>query len=126
MSLVAPYLPVVVVLAVTGVQLLRGRHMEPVSWIMAFALALLVLGREVLRCGIKRPLPGTIPGPRNRRRTWPGRVTRMPVPSSWGGEPDEWIHTHRRSSLTVRVVTRMADVPLSAGSMLGDRRPAHV
>jgi hypothetical protein len=49
MSLVAPYVPVLVVLAVTGVQLLHGRHMEPVSWIMAFALALLVLGREALR-----------------------------------------------------------------------------
>lgn len=48
-SLVAPYVPVLVVLAVTSVQLLRGRHIEPVSWIMAFALALLVLGREILR-----------------------------------------------------------------------------
>ncbi len=48
-SLVAPYVPVLVVLAVTGIQLLRGRHMETVSWIMAFALVLLVLGRELLR-----------------------------------------------------------------------------
>ena len=48
-SLVAPYVPVLVVLAVTGIQLLRGRHMETVSWIMAFALVLLVLGREILR-----------------------------------------------------------------------------
>ena len=48
-SLVAPYAPVLVVLAVTGVQLLRGRQMEPVSWIMAVALALLVLGRESIR-----------------------------------------------------------------------------
>jgi hypothetical protein len=48
-SLVAPYVPVLVVLAVTGIQLLRGRQMEPVSWIMAFALVLLVLGREILR-----------------------------------------------------------------------------
>ncbi len=48
-SLVAPYAPVLVVLAVTGIQLLRGRHMETVSWIMAFALVLLVLGRELLR-----------------------------------------------------------------------------
>lgn len=45
----APYVPVLVVLAVTGVQLLRGRQMEPVSWVMAFALVLLVLGREALR-----------------------------------------------------------------------------
>ena len=48
-SLVAPYVPVLVVLAVTGIQLLRGRHIETVSWIMAFALVLLVLGREILR-----------------------------------------------------------------------------
>ncbi len=48
-SLVAPYAPVLVVLAVTSVQLLRGRHIEPVSWVMAFVLVLLVLGREVLR-----------------------------------------------------------------------------
>jgi hypothetical protein len=48
-SLVAPYVPVLVVLAVTGIQLLRGRHMETVSWMMAFALVLLVLGREILR-----------------------------------------------------------------------------
>ncbi len=48
-SLVAPYAPVLVVLAVTSVQLLRGRHIEPVSWVMAFVLVLLVLAREVLR-----------------------------------------------------------------------------
>ena len=47
-SLVAPYLPVLVVLAVTSIQLLRGRHIEPVSWVMAFALVVLVLGREAL------------------------------------------------------------------------------
>jgi hypothetical protein len=47
-SLVAPYVPVLVVLAVTGVELLRGRQMEPVSWFMALALALMVLGREAL------------------------------------------------------------------------------
>ncbi len=48
-SLVAPYAPVLVVLAVTSVQLLRGQRIEPVSWIMAFVLVLLVLAREVLR-----------------------------------------------------------------------------
>jgi hypothetical protein len=48
-SLVAPYAPVLVVLAVTGVQLLRGRQMESVSWFIALALVLLVLGREALR-----------------------------------------------------------------------------
>jgi hypothetical protein len=48
-SIVAPYAPVLVVLAVTSVQLLRGKQIEPVSWTMAFALALLVVGREALR-----------------------------------------------------------------------------
>jgi len=48
-SLVAPHVPVLIVLAVTAIQLLRGRDIEPVSWIMAFALVMLVLGREALR-----------------------------------------------------------------------------
>ena len=48
-SLVAPYLPVLVVLAVTSIQLLRGRNINPVAWTMALALVVLVLGREVLR-----------------------------------------------------------------------------
>jgi 4-amino-4-deoxy-L-arabinose transferase-like glycosyltransferase len=48
-SLMAPYVPVLVVLAVTAIELLRGRHIETVAWVMAFVLALLVLGREVLR-----------------------------------------------------------------------------
>ncbi len=48
-SLVAPYAPVLVVLAVTAVDLLRGRHLETVSWLMVFALVVLVLGRELLR-----------------------------------------------------------------------------
>jgi hypothetical protein len=48
-SLVAPYAPVLVVLAVTGVDLLRGQTMESVSWFIALALVLLVLGREALR-----------------------------------------------------------------------------
>ncbi|MGD0882279.1 MAG: hypothetical protein ABSB09_11995 [Acidimicrobiales bacterium] len=47
-SLVAPYIPVLIVLAVTSVQLLRGKQMEPVSWFMALALVLMVLGREAL------------------------------------------------------------------------------
>ncbi len=48
-SLVAPYAPVLVVLAVTAVDYLRGDRIDTVSWILAFALAVLVLGREVLR-----------------------------------------------------------------------------
>jgi len=48
-SLVVPYVPVLVVLAVTAVQLVRGRHIDPAAWTMAFALVVLVLGREVLR-----------------------------------------------------------------------------
>jgi len=53
---VVPYLPVLVVLAVTSVQLLRGHPLEPVSWYLAFAIAVLVLGREALRLDdLKRP-----------------------------------------------------------------------
>jgi hypothetical protein len=48
-SLVAPYVPVLVVLAVTAVELLRGRHVDAVGWILAFVLVVLVLGREALR-----------------------------------------------------------------------------
>ena len=48
-SLVAPYVPVLVVLVATSVQLIRGRHIGIVSWVMAFGLALLVLGREALQ-----------------------------------------------------------------------------
>jgi diguanylate cyclase len=48
-SSLAPYLPVLVELAVTSIQLLRGRHVEPVAWVMAIVLVVLVLGREVLR-----------------------------------------------------------------------------
>jgi len=48
-SLVAPYVPVLMVLVATSVQLVRGRHIEMVSWVMAFGLVLLVLGREALQ-----------------------------------------------------------------------------
>lgn len=48
-SLVAPYAPVLVVLAVTAIQLMRGRTIDPVAWVMALVLVGLVLGREVLR-----------------------------------------------------------------------------
>ena len=71
-SLVAPYAPVLVVLAVTGVQLLRGRQMEPVSWIMAVALALLVLGRETIRTWERF---------RHRRNASTGVTEPRPVPS---------------------------------------------
>jgi diguanylate cyclase len=46
-SLVAPYVPVLVVLGVTSVQLLRGRHVGTVSWSLAFVLAVLVVAREL-------------------------------------------------------------------------------
>jgi hypothetical protein len=49
LSLVAPYVPVLAVLAVTSVELLGGHRLGSVDWIMVFALALLVLGRHVLR-----------------------------------------------------------------------------
>jgi len=48
LSLVAPYVPVLVVLAVTAVELLLGHHVGNVGWTMVFALALLVLGRQLL------------------------------------------------------------------------------
>jgi hypothetical protein len=48
LTLVVPYVPVLVVLAVTAVELLRGRHIGPVGWTMVFALSLLVLGRQLL------------------------------------------------------------------------------
>ena len=49
MSALAPYLPVLAVLGVTSIQLLRGRHIEPVAWAMALVLVVLVLGREMMR-----------------------------------------------------------------------------
>ena len=45
-SIVAPYVPVLVVLAVTAFELVKGRHLGTVSWLMAFALAGLVILRE--------------------------------------------------------------------------------
>jgi hypothetical protein len=60
-SIVAPYAPVLVVLAVTAFELVRGHHLETVSWLMVCALAVLVLGREALHHleGI-RPTDGDI------------------------------------------------------------------
>jgi diguanylate cyclase len=48
LSLVAPYVPVLAVLVVTAVELLLGHRMGTVGWIMVFALAVLVLGRQLL------------------------------------------------------------------------------
>jgi len=48
-SLLAPYVPVLVVLGVTAVQILRGRHIDRISWFMVLALVVLVLGRELFR-----------------------------------------------------------------------------
>jgi hypothetical protein len=47
LSLVAPCVPVLAVLAVTSVELLLGRRLGGLDWIMVFALALLVLGRQM-------------------------------------------------------------------------------
>jgi len=69
---------VLVVLAVTSIQLLRGRHIEPVAWIMAFALVLLVLGRELLR------LWGQASGVRFRARGI--QETDGKFPPTWGAE----------------------------------------
>jgi hypothetical protein len=58
LSLVAPYVPVLAVLAVTAVDLLRGHRLGSVDWIMVFTLASLVLGRHLLilwdRAALKR------------------------------------------------------------------------
>ena len=78
MSLVAPYVPVLVVLAVTSIQLLRAQHIEPVAWIMAFGLVVLVLGRELLR------LWGRVSGA--RLLTSGVLATGGKVPPVWGGE----------------------------------------
>jgi hypothetical protein len=48
LSLVAPYVPVLAVLSVTSVELLLGHRLGGVAWIMVFALALLVLARQLL------------------------------------------------------------------------------
>jgi hypothetical protein len=48
LSLLAPYVPVLAVLAVTSVELLLGRRLGGVDWLMVLALTLLVLGRHVL------------------------------------------------------------------------------
>jgi diguanylate cyclase len=47
-SIVAPYVPVLVVLAVTAFELVRGHHLDTISWLMVCAVAVLVLGREAL------------------------------------------------------------------------------
>ena len=49
LSLVAPYVPVLAVLAVTAVELLLGQRLGSVDWMMVFTLALLVLGRNMLK-----------------------------------------------------------------------------
>jgi diguanylate cyclase len=48
LSMVAPYVPVLAVLVVTAIELLGGHRISTVSWIMAFALIALVLGRQLL------------------------------------------------------------------------------
>jgi diguanylate cyclase len=77
-SLMAPYVPVLVVLAVTSIQLLRGRHIEPVAWSMAFVLVLLVLGREALRLWDQASAA--------RLRSLVAQKTDGPLPRSWRGE----------------------------------------
>jgi hypothetical protein len=48
LSMVAPYVPVLAVLVVTAVETILGRRLERVGWIMVLALAVLVLGRQLL------------------------------------------------------------------------------
>lgn len=71
MSLVAPYAPVLVVLAVTGVQLMRGHHFDSVSLVLIFPLILLVLGRELLRLWDENSL-GPLEDPRTVSSRWTG------------------------------------------------------
>jgi hypothetical protein len=49
LSLVAPYVPVLAVLAVTAIEILLGHRMGSTAWVMVFVLALLVLTRQLLR-----------------------------------------------------------------------------
>ena len=48
-SVTAPYVPVLIVLVAISVELMRGHRIGTVTWFMAVALAVLVLGRELLR-----------------------------------------------------------------------------
>ena len=48
LSLVAPYVPVLAVLTVSAFELLQGRRLGTVDWIMVLSLAVLVLGRHLL------------------------------------------------------------------------------
>jgi hypothetical protein len=48
LSLVAPYVPVLAVLVVTAVETILGHRLESIAWIMVLALAVLVLGRQLL------------------------------------------------------------------------------
>jgi len=48
-SLVAPYVPVLVVLAATAVEILGHRHLGRAAWLMAMVVVILALVREALR-----------------------------------------------------------------------------
>jgi hypothetical protein len=66
LSLVAPYVPVLAVLAVTAVELLLGHRVGSVAWIMVVVLAVLVLCRHLLNlwvraAGARRPGDGGEP-----------------------------------------------------------------
>lgn len=74
----ASYGPVLAVLAATSVQLLRGVHLGRVSWIMAYALGLLVLAREVARLRAARRATSLGAAPAGGDRTASGVA--MPVP----------------------------------------------
>jgi hypothetical protein len=70
LSLVAPYVPVLAVLAVTAVEILLGHRLTSADWIMVFVLALLVLGRQGLNW-----LDHT---PQKRERGNPGHLAERP------------------------------------------------
>ncbi len=76
LSLMAPYAPVLVILAVTSIELLRKQHIDRVAWTMALVLVVLVLARELLR--LLAQAAATRPGAGSR--AWPGRhAPRPPV-----------------------------------------------
>jgi len=49
LSLIAPYVPVLAVLAVTSIEPMRGLHVGTTGWSMVLVLAFLALGRHVLK-----------------------------------------------------------------------------
>src|ERR1019366_2431372 len=66
-SFVTPYVPVILALSVITVELELHHHIDRVSWLTGFGLALLVVARQVLSLVERRhelfPAPPGPPGP---------------------------------------------------------------